>query len=157
MSNEATTETLSTGDLSRLLSRTVTNLPPGTDVTVRENGVIERGEIAASGYGVVTDPGHDLGRPQVGFTPITDGQRGETRQVFADRVRRLDFRGPDASTKVVTMIVTARFHGEYHDLDSVGSVLGDWIDGGLDDRDDLRSWSTHVASVTEFYEPDDRD
>ena len=53
------------------------------------------------------------------------------------------------TTKRVTGTFTLTFHGDYIDKDDVASYFQDWVDSGLDDRDDLRSWSFDIKTVTE--------
>ena len=49
----------------------------------------------------------------------------------------------------MTGTFTATFHGDYIDADAVSGYLEGWLDSGLDDRDDLRSWSFTVQDVRE--------
>lgn len=51
------------------------------------------------------------------------------------------------TTKYVEVTIRATFHGDYLDSDEVGPYLEQWIDSGLEDRDDLRGWTTTVRSV----------
>ncbi|ATN93712.1 hypothetical protein SEA_ABT2GRADUATEX2_33 [Streptomyces phage Abt2graduatex2] len=53
------------------------------------------------------------------------------------------------TTKRVTGTFTLTFHGDYIDKDDVAAYFQGWVDSGLDDRDDLRSWSFDVKTVTE--------
>lgn len=53
------------------------------------------------------------------------------------------------TTKYVTGTLKATFHGDYLDKDEVAGHLEGWLDGGLEDRDDLRSWTFELTSVTE--------
>lgn len=55
----------------------------------------------------------------------------------------------ERTTKYVTLTLKATFHGGYIDADEVTGHLQGWIEGGLEDRDDLRNWSYGVASVVE--------
>ena len=48
---------------------------------------------------------------------------------------------PACTTKYVTGTFTATFYGDYIDADAVVQHLDGWLDSGLDDRDDLRSWT----------------
>ncbi|MFD4858472.1 hypothetical protein [Streptomyces atratus] len=52
--------------------------------------------------------------------------------------------------KVVVMTVTATFEGDYHSASECPGMLEGWIDGGFEDRDDLRGWSVVLVSVNEF-------
>jgi hypothetical protein len=54
------------------------------------------------------------------------------------------------TTKIVTLTVTATFHGDYLGSDEVATYLEGWIDAGLEDRDDLRRWKTDVGTVVEI-------
>lgn len=55
----------------------------------------------------------------------------------------------ERSTKTVTMTITATFYGDYHGVDEVTGYLQTWINAGLDDRDDLRTWTYGLAEVAE--------
>lgn len=44
------------------------------------------------------------------------------------------------SEKYVTLKVIAKFDGDYYGADEVAGMLEEWIDSGLDDRDDLVGW-----------------
>jgi len=64
----------------------------------------------------------------------------------------------ERTTKRVVIALTATFHGDYIDADSVTAELEGWIDSGLDDRDDLRGWSVVPVSVVEIQgDPDGYD
>jgi len=56
---------------------------------------------------------------------------------------------PARTTKYLTGTFAVTFHGDYVDADDVASYLDGWLDAGLDDRDDLRSWSFRVENVRE--------
>ena len=56
---------------------------------------------------------------------------------------------PACTTKYVTGTFTATFYGDYIDADAVVQHLDGWLDSGLDDRDDLRSWTFTVQDVRE--------
>ena len=56
---------------------------------------------------------------------------------------------PTCTTKYVTGTFTATFYGDYIDADAVVQHLDGWLDSGLDDRDDLRSWTFTVQDVRE--------
>lgn len=58
---------------------------------------------------------------------------------------------PERITKIVTMIVTATFHGDYLASDEVASHLEGWIDTGLEDREDLREWKLNAGIVVEIH------
>jgi hypothetical protein len=50
--------------------------------------------------------------------------------------------------KVVTVEVIATFEGDYYDAGECPRVLEYWIDGGFEDRDNLRGWKVkHVSTV----------
>jgi hypothetical protein len=53
------------------------------------------------------------------------------------------------TTKTVTGTFKATFHGDYLSADEVVFHLEQWIDAGLDDRDDLKGWTFSVEAVTE--------
>jgi len=55
----------------------------------------------------------------------------------------------ERTTKYVTLTVKTTFHGDYIDVDEVASHLQGWIEGALDDRDDLHEWTFGPASVRE--------
>lgn len=55
----------------------------------------------------------------------------------------------DRTTKRVTGVFSLTFHGDYIGKDDVANYFQGWVDAGLDDRDDLRSWSFDVQTVTE--------
>lgn len=54
------------------------------------------------------------------------------------------------TTKYVTVQIKATFHGDYLAADEVAGALGYWISRGLEDRDDLRGWSTTNVNVVEI-------
>lgn len=53
------------------------------------------------------------------------------------------------TTKYVTGTFTATFHGDYIDADDVETYLTGWLDAGLEDRDDLRTWDFTVTEIDE--------
>jgi hypothetical protein len=53
------------------------------------------------------------------------------------------------TTKTVEFTLTATFYGRYIDADEAFGALQSWIDQGLEDRDDLRSWDFGLAEVRE--------
>ena len=55
----------------------------------------------------------------------------------------------ERTTKYVTLTVKAVFYGDYVDADETTARVQDWIDVGLNDRDDLRSWEFGEAEVSE--------
>ena len=55
----------------------------------------------------------------------------------------------ERTTKYLTGTFRATFHGGYLDADECASYLEGWLDSGLEDRDDLRSWSFSVQSTEE--------
>lgn len=62
------------------------------------------------------------------------------------------------TTKRVRATLDVTFHGDYIPLDEIPSRLDAWIDAGLQDRDDCRSWSVSVLSMTcETGDPDGYD
>lgn len=62
------------------------------------------------------------------------------------------------TTKRVRATLDVTFHGDYIPLDDIPTRLALWIDAGLNDRDDCRSWSVSVLSMTcETGDPDGYD
>lgn len=62
------------------------------------------------------------------------------------------------TTKRVRATLAVTFHGDYVPLDEIPSRLKAWIDAGLNDRDDCRSWSLTVDAMTcETGDPDGYD
>ncbi len=55
----------------------------------------------------------------------------------------------DATTKTVTMQVTATFYGDYVHADDTTRYLQQWIETGCEDRDDLLGVEFGTAEVTE--------
>lgn len=55
----------------------------------------------------------------------------------------------ERTTKRVEGVFTLTFHGDYISAEDVETYFQGWVDAGLDDRDDLRSWSFKVSSVRE--------
>lgn len=53
------------------------------------------------------------------------------------------------TAKTVEVKLIANFYGDYIPKEDVDSYLIDWIDSGLDDRDDLLGWSIEIVSVKE--------
>jgi len=53
----------------------------------------------------------------------------------------------ERTTKYVTGTFKLTFHGDYYDTDEVQSVFQSWIDMGLEDRDNLRSWEFTVTKM----------
>lgn len=51
--------------------------------------------------------------------------------------------------KVVKLAITLTFEGDYFEADECAGVAENWIDSGLDDRDDLRGWAIEHVSTTE--------
>jgi hypothetical protein len=56
----------------------------------------------------------------------------------------------DSTTKIVSVLVELTFHGDYIDKDSVQGYAEGWIESGLTDRDDLRSWTITFGPVREI-------
>ncbi len=56
---------------------------------------------------------------------------------------------PARTTKYLTGTFKVTFHGDYIAADAAAGHLEGWLDSGLDDRDDLRSWSFTVQDVRE--------
>jgi len=54
------------------------------------------------------------------------------------------------TTKIVSVLVELTFHGDYLDRDEVVGYAEGWIDAGLEDRDDLRGWTTTFGPVREI-------
>lgn len=59
--------------------------------------------------------------------------------------------------KVVTVAVTATFEGDYYAASECPDMLEMWIDGGLDDRDNLRGWKVTAISTVEMPLDDDEE
>ena len=57
--------------------------------------------------------------------------------------------GPLTSKTVVAKL-TAFFSGDYIPKEDVDDYLIDWVDSGLDDRDDLVGWTIEIESVKEY-------
>ncbi|MFJ7070158.1 hypothetical protein [Streptomyces sp. NPDC101115] len=53
------------------------------------------------------------------------------------------------TTKRVTGTFTLTFHGSYLDADDIPQYFDQWIDGGLEDRDDLRGWKFDITEIDE--------
>ena len=51
--------------------------------------------------------------------------------------------------KNVAGTFTATFEGDYIPKEDIDSYLQQWLDSGLDDRDDLRGWSFNIETITE--------
>lgn len=51
--------------------------------------------------------------------------------------------------KLVTGTFTVKFEGDYIPKEDIDSYLNQWLDSGLDDRDDLRGWSFDIVNITE--------
>lgn len=51
--------------------------------------------------------------------------------------------------KNVAGTFTATFEGDYIPKDYIDTYLQQWLDSGLDDRDDLQGWSFEIVSITE--------
>jgi hypothetical protein len=41
------------------------------------------------------------------------------------------------------------FEGDYIPKEDIDDYLQQWLDSGLDDRDDLRGWSFNIVDITE--------
>lgn len=60
--------------------------------------------------------------------------------------------------KTVVLTVVATLEGDYIPAVQAEDYLTQWIDGGLEDRDDLRGWKTQLISLVESpLDPDDRE
>jgi hypothetical protein len=53
------------------------------------------------------------------------------------------------TTKRVTGTFTLTFHGDYIDTNDIPQYFQQWIDGGLEDRDDLRGWKFDITGIDE--------
>lgn len=53
------------------------------------------------------------------------------------------------TSKTVVVTLTAHFEGDYIPKEDVVQYLDNWLDSGLDDRDDLVGWTTEYGPVTE--------
>lgn len=51
--------------------------------------------------------------------------------------------------KSVRGTFTAVFEGDYIPKEDIDDYLQQWLDSGLDDRDDLRGWSFNIVDITE--------
>ena len=59
------------------------------------------------------------------------------------------------TTKRVRATLDVTFHGDYVDADGIPGHLEAWIDAGLNDSSDCRTWSLSVTAVTvESGDPD---
>ena len=153
------TETIRPGevdDITAALLDVVRNFPIGAEVRARiangtSTGRVIRGRVSG-GFDAEAAEGPYQGRVSFLVWAMNDEDEVTGRvRVWSDDTRRLD--GPldrPGTTKVVTAVVTARFHGTYFGADEVAKVLAQWIDGALEDRDDLRGWTMTPVSVTEF-------
>lgn len=56
----------------------------------------------------------------------------------------------ERTTKIVSVLLELTFHGGYVDKGDVEQYATQWIDGGLEDRDDLRGWTTTFGPVREI-------
>lgn len=64
----------------------------------------------------------------------------------------------ERTTKYLTGTFKVTFHGGYIAADDCAQYLIEWLDAGLDDRDDLRSWNFNVVEITEVPgDPEDYD
>lgn len=54
---------------------------------------------------------------------------------------------PERTTKYVTGTFTLTFHGNHIDAGDIPGYFEGWVDAGLDDRDDLRSWSFNITET----------
>ena len=57
------------------------------------------------------------------------------------------------SRKIVHMMITVTYDGDYYDATEVEDVTSDWISMGFEDRDNLTGWSLIGATVTEMETP----
>ncbi|MFE2556008.1 hypothetical protein ACFXGT_08220 [Streptomyces sp. NPDC059352] len=55
----------------------------------------------------------------------------------------------DRTTKRVTGTFTLTFHGSYIDADDIPQYFEEWVDGSLEDRDDLRGWKFDITEIDE--------
>ena len=55
----------------------------------------------------------------------------------------------ERTTKRVTGTFTLTFHGSYINADDIPQYFEQWIDGGLEDRDDLRGWKFDITEIVE--------
>lgn len=53
----------------------------------------------------------------------------------------------ERTTKYVTVNLQLILHGNYIDAEDIGQYLDGWLSAGLEDRDDLRSWTFDVDHV----------
>lgn len=53
----------------------------------------------------------------------------------------------ERTTKIVSVLLELTFHGDYTDADEIPGRVEGWIDSALDDRDDLRNWTTTFGPV----------
>lgn len=131
--------------------------PPGTEVVSDTRDGRRYGHVAENGFGVVTELGPNHGRVQMFvYETEDDGSAGPTFPVWADETSRRDHAVPAeeadddfGTVKHVTVVVTAKFVGNYFSAGEVAGALEQWIDGGLEDRDDLRGWTVSPVSVIE--------
>ena len=57
----------------------------------------------------------------------------------------------EASSKTVTVTLTAKFYGDYLDVEEVEEHLEFWVDSALEDRDDLIDWNFTDWNVVEEF------
>lgn len=55
----------------------------------------------------------------------------------------------ERTTKRVAGTFTLTFHGDYVPAEDINQYIQQWLDSGLDDRDDLRGWSFTILSIRE--------
>lgn len=55
----------------------------------------------------------------------------------------------ERTTKYVTGTFNITFHGSYVDVDEIERLLHQWLDGALEDRDDLYDRRFNVTEIEE--------
>lgn len=55
----------------------------------------------------------------------------------------------ERTTKRVTGTFTLTFYGDYIDASDIPRYFDQWVDSGLEDRDDLRGWNFVITEVDE--------
>lgn len=53
------------------------------------------------------------------------------------------------TTKRVAGTFIFTFHGDYVPAEDINQYVQQWLNSGLDDRDDLRDWSLTILSIRE--------
>lgn len=57
------------------------------------------------------------------------------------------------SRKLVHMMISVTYDGDYYDVTEVEGITADWIGAGFEDRDNLTGWDLIGSTVTEMETP----